>query len=121
MRRRHNNRQQKRRNDFGEQESEQSQPQHEINTLIKDFADFVVMLLPITTGNQNLGPDAETKTHHENSQIVDAGNGSCSQFHFSHPAEKSCIRHSYHLFHHQADQNRISNTHDIFPGIDFFC
>lgn len=49
----------------------------EINPLIENRSDFLVVSFPVATGDQYLCSYAESECHHENSQVVNPGDGGC--------------------------------------------
>ena len=78
--------------------------------LLQDGADLKVVLFTVSASDQNLGPDAESESDHEDRHVVDTGDGRCPQFDLSDPSQKGRIGQHDQLFHHQTDQDRVGHT-----------
>lgn len=78
--------------------------------LLQDGADLKVVLLTVSASDQNLGPDAESESDHEDRHVVDTGDGRCPQFDLTDPSQKGRIGQPDHVFHHQTDQDRVGHT-----------
>ena len=92
------------------------QRQQEQQSLLEQRPDQGIGFLAVAPRNQNLSPDSETESEHENHQIIYASEGRGSQLYFAHATEKSRVGQPDHVLHQQADENRVGDRPYLLAG-----